>query len=373
MGISTGVDDTAFVNGKPITYGELPPQWPQFGRTPDNQAYNPNTTISDSPTEKWSISTPGTVFSDPVLGDDAVYVGSNDMYVYAFEKSDGSLRWSYNTGGNCYYGGAYNDGVLFYPGGDQVFIAFNTSDGSIKWSVDTGGLIKGAPVFKDGVVYLTTNNSPEVRALNANDGSEIWTQTINEDPECDLALSNGVLYVGSWGDFYAINASDGSVKWTRAISNFGGPTVFDGTVYFGEVYTKSLYALNASDGTTQWTFESESTDQYADKDFIASPAVVDGTVFAPNRDNFIYAVNAADGSKQWKTDLISSLYGAPSIADGKVILGGYQEVVALNVVDGAEIWSKTVDGYDVESNPAVAEGTVYVGCSNSGASMYAFE
>ena len=65
---------------------------------------------------------------------------------------------------------------------------------------------------------------------------------------------------------------------------------------------------------------------------IASVAVADGLVIAPDLSGFIHCVDARTGKKYWTYDASDSLQGAPLIVDGKVYVADEEgDVVVLRL------------------------------------------
>ena len=104
----------------------------------------------------------------------------------------------------------------------------------------------------------------------------------------------------------------------------------------------------------------------------------DGMVFCTVY-HYVVALDADNGSIVWECDLDSpdfaghawSVNGGPTIADGKVFAGTYDEdaisdagglagYVAIDEYTGEKLWQKTGDGH-CDSTPAYYDGVVYVG------------
>ena len=51
-------------------------------------------------TLKWKYTAPDKVYSSPVAGDEEIYLGSNDGFLYAVNSDTGLLNWKFRTDGN---------------------------------------------------------------------------------------------------------------------------------------------------------------------------------------------------------------------------------------------------------------------------------
>lgn len=136
------------------------------------------------------------------------------------------------------------------------------------------------------------------------------------------------------------------------------PAVVDGTVYAGG--STDLHALDAVDGTELWHF--------AGGIGHSSPAVVDGTVYVGGPAE-LHARHAEDGSERWTFPVPGDPYGgvsgSPTVADGTVYFGGENAIVyAVDAATGTEQWSFGTEP-GIDASPAVADGTVYVPCESS--------
>jgi outer membrane protein assembly factor BamB len=114
---------------------------------------------------------------------------------------------------------------------------------------DANGLFQNTPVVANGCVYIGSTNGV-VKALNADDGTEVWSTSI------PVSATNGGAIVGSPtvqdGKVFlivneltqpyavALNQADGSVAWTSLpVTNYKGarsnasPVIFDGLFFYG--------------------------------------------------------------------------------------------------------------------------------------------
>jgi len=154
-----------------------------------------------------------------------------------------------------------------------MFWALDPDNGNVVWSQRvgpgglTGGIMWGSATdgkrvyvalanaahtpFKLGPDFEREWNAGAWAALDAATGAFIWQiPATGRDPENarygaealgPLTVANGVLFAPSMsGDMVAIDASKGTILWkyTAAGSVFCGPSVVDGTVYWGAGYSR---------------------------------------------------------------------------------------------------------------------------------------
>lgn len=213
-----------------------------------------------------------------------------------------------------------------------------------------------------------------------------------------ISTNGDTVYVANMAYVYAIRASDGSQVWrypekaTRAMY-FASPVLVDGQLIVGD-YQNVLHSLSPANGNENWSFE-------ADGPWIASPLVVDGTIFAPNgdqnlyaldmngnllwkftaeralwsqpvgngntvyqasMDHFLYAIDMATGAEKWATDLGGAvIYSTTLSEDGVIYLSTLaRSVLAINSENGNILWQRKFDE-SLWSQPALHEGTLFIG------------
>jgi outer membrane protein assembly factor BamB len=98
------------------------------------------------------------VKASPIVGDDAVYVGSGNGKLFAV-NFDGSQKWVYSTGGYIYSTAAIgDDGTIYIASVDKKLYALN-SNGTKKWEFETrGGIYSSPAIGSDGTVYVGSND-----------------------------------------------------------------------------------------------------------------------------------------------------------------------------------------------------------------------
>lgn len=187
----------------------------------------------------------------------------------------------------------------------------------LRWRVQTGGVLYAAPVVAGGLVYVANSDVPD-------------------------------------GMVFAIDAVDGSIAWqVEANDIFATPAVAGGMVFLGGV---NVSALDARTGQERWTFEPEGV-------VYASPAVVDGVVYAGTGDGEVFALDAAGGDLVWRAKLDRSVRASPAVDGGSVYLHVAGGVLALDAASGQERWRVPVGSPGNgpwPGSPAVADGVVYV-------------
>jgi len=109
-------------------------------------------------------------------------------------------------------------------------------------------------------------------------------------------------------------------------------------------------------------------------DIGGSPLVVDGIVYATSFDGAVQALDAGSGEILWTTVVApGETILNPAMANGTVYVGTGldNEVVALDAADGAVVWSRSLGG-SVDHGPAVDGSVLFIGSGTAGR-MYALD
>jgi outer membrane protein assembly factor BamB len=137
-------------------------------------------------------------------------------------------------------------------------------------------------------------------------------------------------------------------KWATAIGGnvvLGTPVVAAGTVVvsvtdFGAGDRGGIVALDLTSGAERWRYVTPFQVRNA-------PAIEGGTVVVALANGEVHAVNLADGTRQWVHDAAdglptyeSSLWAAPTIADGAVFVAVQGRMTAIDLATGQQRWAQ---------------------------------
>lgn len=220
----------------------------------------------------------------------------------------------------------------------------------------------------NGIVYVGASDLPggklgSLHALDAGDGSLLWSYDHNGHTPSTPTVGDGVVYFGSEDhNLYAVDANDGTLLWAYTTGGHvrSTPAVAEGSV-FANSQDGYLYALDAIDGTLQWRFQFDQpvSDIASSGSIPSSPAVDNGAVLIAGSDHILRAINIVDGALRWEYEVGSQVFGSPRASGGIVYVGSLNsKLYALNVKDGNLLWSIRMPG-GIVSTPVVAAGKVY--------------
>jgi outer membrane protein assembly factor BamB len=192
----------------------------------------------------------------------------------------------------------------------------------------------------------------------------VWYRVI--DPyishKTQIIAANNLLYVSTARGLYALHTGDnpaysaGELAWVYPTELPLGhsPTVVNGVVYVGG-YDRKIHAIVANpdpstlptDSTTGysindrvlWTFEAGPGTDELGAGFETNPLVVNGTVYAGNRDGYMYAIDAATGNLKWRYKTDGPILFSAAYKDGMIYFASNDaHAYALNANNGSLVW-----------------------------------
>lgn len=244
-------------------------------------------TVEDIPRLKlkWSFAYPGALRarSQPAVGMGAVYTGSQDGTVYAFDLETGCARWTFDAGAEVRTGVVLTQGEQGRPPlaifGNIVatLFAVNAVTGELAWSVKIddhpSATLTGTPALYNNQVFVPVSSlevipaaNPnyecctfrgKVVALNAANGSQNWTHYTIPTPPAETGRTSAGTRVF---------APSGAPTWTSPAVDPRRNVIYVGT---GENYSSpadensdAILAIDMTTGERVWQVQSTSGDAW---------------------------------------------------------------------------------------------------------------
>jgi outer membrane protein assembly factor BamB len=280
-------------------------------------------------TERWAVRTGTAGVSAPTVVGNAVYVGSDDRYLYALSAADGDVRWAVRTDGRIRSSPVVDpeSGTVYAGTQSGSLYAFGAADGTEVWRTDLGGQVQ-PPTLWNKTLYLGVF-SPTLYAVDAADGTVRW-RTERSDPFLAgvPAVADGTVVAGKNGELAAFDAADGTELWSASYGEDmlvqSTPAIADGRAFVN--LGDALRAFDLADGTELWSLTTGGATR--------PPVVRDGTVYAPSESGVV-AADAADGTRQFGVGT-----GSPAVAlgDGTVYAATDRAVSAVDAATGDRLW-----------------------------------
>jgi len=308
------------------------------------------------------ISKAMSIYGTPAVGEDKIYVGGYDGYVYSFRIDDGSMN-RFPTGG----------AIVGSPvvAGDTVYIG--STDGKLyalpldlrepKWTFPTKDKIWSTPVVEGNVVYIGSSDH-KLYAIDTESGIGIWELETKGAITSIPLVYDDTVYIGSFdGKFYAVAAATEEERLAAVTREEGAPIptreaksvfeeagnwfwtqalAYNGKIYVGNLDHK-LYVLDAQNLNEVDEFETQGAIR-------TPPAAVNGLLVIGSADGNIYILNPEDLDNNPTIKDLGAPILAPLCSDtekGVVYVhaqDGNHILYAIEVTTGRTLWEFKTSG-----------------------------
>ena len=271
---------------------------------------------------------------------------------------------------------------------ENVLSPSNVGQLQLAWTTTPIGYSATSPAIAGGNIYASghgTSNEYPLYSFNQLTGRPTWRSNSIEPSGPTMAVNylpiNGtpswVLFTSLDSDIGGVDAYNVSacttvpcpLLWSQPLDAQAEVTYANGVVYASSA-DGHVYAFAADSGTPLWTSPA------ATGNYTGAPAWWGGRVYAGSYDGYLYAFNAADGAVLWKGSLGGVALTGTTVANGLVYINAGGTLEAFNAlgcgaVTCAPVWTSTAADSYLSTDPAYANGVVYVGGGfNRG--LYAF-
>jgi len=326
--------------------------------------------LPEKPVLLWSFKTEGQVKSSAVIGQNKVFIGSDDENIYALDFATGKKSWAVKTGGGVSSPPLLVGNTLVAGSEDGFVYALEAATGKELWKFQTGDKLVGSANYftnKEGRLSILAGSYDfKLYCLDLLSGKTSWvyesSNFINGTP---ALFENMTAFGGCDAVLHVVSVVNG----TRIQQcNIGAPiaasaALAGGKAYFGH-YENEFVCVDLKQGKIDWKFHDR------DLPYFSSPAVTTDRVLFGGNDKKLHCVNRADGKSVWEFATKGKVDGSPVVARGKVVVGsGDGRVYMISLKDGTQLWSYEI-GRPISGSPAVAGGNIVIGSDDQ--SVYCF-
>jgi outer membrane protein assembly factor BamB len=288
----------------------------------------------DSPYVLWSKNVDNGFIDSPIISNGTLYIMGNESFS-VLDLKTGEILKSFDFPGWVTLTASEN--VLFFPSGFHL-TCFDSEKESILWTSPTIGNSTSNPVVYGGRVFMGGGWCPWTSAADKMmenkllcfdqfTGEVMWEFTAKGKICTPPALSDRVLYIGSWDEYvYALYIDNGNILWKTNI----GARIHQAPVAckdFILVTADNTYCLDKKTGEIMWESPVEGGE---------SPAVGYTSIFLVV-DNSVYALDFEGGilwEKSVESDITSLL-----VADNMIFVWTMKgTLISLNVCTGCQVW-----------------------------------
>lgn len=266
--------------------------------------------------------------------DGQLIIGGYDKVLYSINPENGTENWAFDQATDRYVGSALATAEgIFAPNADYSLYAIDTN-GNLKWSFLAEEALWAKPTSDpDCTCIYIPSMDHRIYAINAENGELDWkTEPLGGAIVGSPSLSpEDVLYTGTFNnEVIALDAENGSNIWTHPADNWvwAGPALNEEQIYASDL-NGNLYALDKSTGDIFWQINLESA--------ITEPALVTpDAIYVSTENGTLFSVNS-DKTIRWTREVSGKLNAAPVLAG---------ESILVAVTDGDEL----IVAYDANGN-----------------------
>ncbi len=310
-----------------------------------------------------------------------LYIGVTNNLA-SVDSAAKTIRWLFHTVDSVFNAPLLSRDDVFFgtaSGDNATFYCLLADTGEENWRyVISPGTINTSPVMDDNdVVHFSTGKT--MYALNAEDGSEVWTRTHRENihgaPSLD-GQGRRFDFTFDNNEFRAHDITDGEPLWQLPVTGYTRAALIPesgrlyGAVYAGNRQNRNVYCVDSTTGAEIW----RTPVSWTATEGVALGSPESNLLFATpgGSDGKAYCFDTRDGRELWAT--FADLAFDPPVVDGENTI--YFGVISLPhrifaiKADGVILWTYPMPE-NVFGSPILApDGTLYVMCSDK--YLYAF-
>ena len=217
------------------------------------------------------------------------------------------------------------------------------------WSRDNGTRVTGGPGYGENTILLGTNKG-NVLALAADTGKELWNTTVSSEVLSAPHRAAGTVVVRTIdGKLFGLDAENGRRLWvyersvpTLTLRGTSAPVIYNNFVIAGFDEGR-LIAVELRTGKLIWEVRittargSSELDRMVDID--SDPVVIDGVIYVATYQGHMAAVQLENGRVIWNRDLSS--YAGFSVDNNNVyVTDDNSHVLAFDRFSGTPLWEQ---------------------------------
>jgi len=166
----------------------------------------------------------------PAIDGTAIYVASEDGYLYRIGRRSGRVLWRKKLGGVSFGRPLVHRGVVFTAGADSCLTALNVHDGRLRWKRSLGEAVDfTSPEFL-GNDLIIAGRSGTVFRIGSSSGILRWSSRVGQCFQGTVAVGDSLICAADRSGLFALSL-DGRLLWSRPFPG-DSPTIRKGRVYY---------------------------------------------------------------------------------------------------------------------------------------------
>lgn len=315
----------------------------------------------------------GVITAPIVAANNKVFMSSTDNRLYALDAATGNQQWHMDVGAQIQFSPVVQDNYIYFVDTQkrisavQFDVQNQANQYQLLWQKSLPGDALTSLYLADKwlfVIYRDGSGLDHLYAVDRTTNDPNATRTYNAASKMApvMAIGNQLIYVSD-PDLRALDINDFSVIWTRDdIENLQAPPVFmlNGPNALAELYVVDnsasgirLHALNANTGRAIWTTG-------INRD-VSGLAVGDSAVYVTGEGYLLAIARQAGNATLLNISLSGRAMGGPFVDGSQVLLvtnGGNLQVINLNgQITGGQLLT---NGLQAIGAPVVVAPYLYI-------------
>ena len=321
----------------------------------------------------------------PSYADGVLYAASTDGHLAAFDAQTGKTLWSKSSRQQGWFGwGDKKRPDSYYAGGPAVsgdllvvgtldghVFGLNAKDGSERWTATLNSEVLTAPTIVGNLVVARTGDG-RLYGFDSSTGERRWAYDQSTVPLLSLRGNgpllgaNGVVFFGSdAGKLVALRLDNGDKLWEQSLASGEGRTeidrlndadgaiLIDGNTLYGAAFHGNLVAVDGPSGRPLWSRPFST---------FTSIDVKGNALYGVDDDSQVWSFDKSGGADIWKDDKLKYRWlTAPAVQADYVVAGDMEGYVHwLQTGDGALAARERLSKKAIRAQPLVVGDIVYV-------------
>ncbi|MBU6385117.1 MAG: PQQ-binding-like beta-propeller repeat protein [Planctomycetes bacterium] len=297
----------------------------------------------------------------PVLSDGKCFAADVEGNVYCLNLTDGSEIWKKSFKNGFVASLALRDGKLILGDYDGHVYCLGAKDGQVLWEADVMQAMASGANFYDDLVLISSEGGV-LFAFKLSDGTKAWEYSTGDQLRSAPTIwQQTALLGGCDGRLHKIDLKQGTAQGDGL--PLDGPSGSTPAMYASVAIVPTqagqVLAYDLANSQKKWGF----ADAERAQEVRSSPAIYSNNnasekklAVITTRNRRVLAIDLEDGKMVWEAIVRKRCDASPVICDDRVWVGGLDgKLVALNIADGAEVWSYQLTG-QVLASVAIGQG-----------------